>query len=178
MEKRQQHIHFNKEQKQWHFPLTAVLCYLLVAVVLTTGISFSRYTSTASGTDTAEIAQWSVSALPVAGNAETFELTSELDARWELTVTSSSEVTVEYDVVVHIPQALVGKVNCGLESNQQFTRTDTNDGQKYTFAKAGTIYHDDVDKTNTHTIIIMGTVFTEAIPAAEITVDVIARQVD
>ncbi len=96
--KRYQVKHLNKEKKRRYFPTTTLLVYLLIAVTLTTGVSFSRYTTSVSGSDSARVARFDVS---IGIQSTLIELNGNLEPGftkdYEFTVSNSGEVAIQYN---------------------------------------------------------------------------------
>ena len=108
-----------KEKSRVRLPLYVYLSYLLLASFVFTGVSFSKYASTASAQSSARVAAFSVSA-----EGESTALL-ELDASDEMkntdsysfSVTSNSEVAVKDIVTVALPQTLPDGVNMSMSVN-------------------------------------------------------------
>ncbi len=172
MQKRQPLEHMKEEKKERHFPAAAIIPYLLMAVVLTTLVSFSRYTSTGSATAYANLADWDVRASSADHAPGEFYLTKdEPTGIWELSVTNAGGVSVEYDVVVVFPEALPDSIKLTLDGIYPVA-----DGKTYTFVNAGTIPVGGGRKT--HTLTITARDFYSAIDQTGIEVSVAARQAD
>lgn len=139
----------NRERKaaetaeKFRLPLSAYLSYLLVATLLFTGVSFSKFASAAEGSDTASVAKFSVDAAAYEDNTLTMDCKSIINAgadSYIFTVTSDSEVTVSYDVVITLEKALPEGVNMTLEKGaEQIPCTMTDSGKSFTAKNVCTI---------------------------------------
>ncbi len=96
-----------KGKKRRSFAVGALLSYLLLALVLTTGASFSMYATSSSGSDGARVARFQVEfsdAYASSTNGVTLDASSydtlegtETDT-YPFGIICDSEVTVEYDI--------------------------------------------------------------------------------
>ncbi len=167
--------HLNKEKKRRYFPTTTLLVYLLIAVTLTTGVSFSRYTSTASGSANARVAKFEISTH--AADGQRISLADGPDTAsgsYVFTVSSASEVSVTYDVLVTLPSALPAGVTMTLDDK---TATVSDDGLTYTFPGAGS-FAPNPTGANTHTLTMTASDFSSATGLVGITVKIVASQMD
>lgn len=172
--KRYQVKHLNKEKKRRYFPTTTLLVYLLIAVTLTTGVSFSRYTTSVSGSDSARVARFDVS---ISGSADSISIDgsnseSDLTGSYTLTVTNNSEVAVEYTITVQTASPLPKGINLTMDSV-----TKSTDGTAVTYSfSAGTLAP---GGSANHTLTVEA-VLTELMNDVEqdITVSVAVAQID
>lgn len=93
----------------WMMRLVAVLiCILLVSFHLMTGL-YAKYSSTATGSDSARVAKFQV---VVTGDAANISVACTQmpgnEAAYEITVENASEVAVKYDVIVTLSAAVPG----------------------------------------------------------------------
>ncbi len=143
---------------------TALLCACTIGI-------FARYSSSVTGTDSARVAKFSVSAAPI-GESD-FSLTKGSDASFAeylFSVTSESEVTVTYDVIVTLPDALPSGVSLTMAE-----ATATVEGLVYTFPSVGRIKPDGEPKT--HAIQITATEEAATGTLSNIHVKIVASQV-
>ncbi len=157
--KRYQVKHLNKEKKRRGFSTSALIVYLLIAVTLTTGVSFSRYTSTASGSDSARVAKFGVTA-SVENTAITVNSPNGEGGSAKINVTNSSEVVIAYEVVVTLPKTLTSGMNLTLDGVNV-----TPSGNVYTFPVSGNL---GIGSTNEHNLTVT---LTSGTPFAEDTFD-------
>lgn len=134
----------NKESL--HLPIHAYLGYLLVCTLLLTGVSFSRYISSASGSDSPRVAAGVVT---VSYDGDT---TVEMDrptdpnnqietAEFSFHVSNSaSEVAIQYDLVLALDQPLPNGVTISLYKNggsDPIGTFDNNIDSQFTVSNAG-----------------------------------------
>lgn len=175
--KRYQSKYLNKETKRQRIPISAFMVYLLLAVTLTTGASFSRYSTTVSGSDSAKVAKWEVSMNAITSDGVTMNAGdatgSTMDGTYTFTVSSRSEVAMEYSIEVAFSKALPAGVSLTVDGSAP-TATS---GNTYTFS-GGSISAGDTE-AKSHTLTITGAVAELNIDFADaVTVRVIAEQVD
>ncbi|MCM1284915.1 MAG: hypothetical protein NC213_00225 [Acetobacter sp.] len=123
MEKKQKRnsIHVNKE-KRFKISISAIVIYLLVVTLLLSGVSLARYTASATGSDSASMARFSVSATAGAGQPGVIELDSAegTSGEYAFEVLNDSEMAVQYTVVVgNLPPEI-----CVSIGSQAVTTTD------------------------------------------------------
>lgn len=126
MEKKQKRnsIHVNKG-KRFRLPLSAIVSYLLVVTLLLSGVSLARYTASATGSDSARVARFSVSATASADQPSTLTLDSAegTSGEYAFEVMNDSETAVQYTVVVgNLPPDV-----CVTMGDQKVTITAEND---------------------------------------------------
>lgn len=151
---------------------------LLILVMMTTSIvsgRYARYTSSATVSDSARVAKYDVSVKAITGDQIVLDPNSSNTASYNFSVTSGSEVTVEYDLLIELPQALQEGIVLSLaqgEGNIPLTKTDNT----YTAENAGTF----TPQGGTHSYILT---FTADLPIGadqlnNVAIRVNARQVD
>lgn len=161
-----------KEKKsRRRLPLHVYLAYLLVCTFLLTGVSFSRYISSASGSDSARVAKGVVTVRyddsttvnlvrPSGDGLETEE--------FSFSVTNSiSEVAIQYDVVVTLDKPLGKGVTVKLDGNAGNVK---NEGKEYEFSNMG-MFEAGVSTTKTHTLSFVGD-FDTIIPGTDDTYNI------
>ena len=123
-------------------PLAVYLAFLLVAALAFTGASFASYKTVATGSDSARVARFVVTAAKDASQKEDLTLDSEnKSATYKFTVSNNedgkvNETATSYDVVVTFPQELTGVTLTLKNGNKDITGTTT-DNVTYTFKNAG-----------------------------------------
>ncbi len=172
--KRYKPKYLNKEKKRRGFSTSALLVYLLIAVTLTTGVSFSRYTTSVSGSDSARVAGFDVS---IFGSTDRIHIDgsnseSDLTGSYTLTVTNNSEVAVEYTITVQTASPLPKGINLTMDS---VTKSTDGTAAAYSFS-AGTLAP---GGSENHTLTVEA-VLTELMDNVEqdITVSVAVAQID
>ena len=124
-------------------PLVVYLAFLLVAALAFTGASFASYKTVATGSDSARVARFVVTAKPVDGQSEDLTLDStKLSAAYTFTVSNNeggkvNETATSYDVVVTFSQKITGVTMTLKNGNNDITGTTT-DNVTYTFKDVGT----------------------------------------
>ena len=128
-------------------PLAVYLAFLLVAALAFTGASFASYKTEASGSDSARVARFVVTAEPVNNQNESLTLdSSNPSAAYTFTVSNNegvkvNETATKYDVVVEFPTQLTGVTLTLTKNNNNkqttITGTASADNKKFTFADAG-----------------------------------------
>ena len=161
-------------------PLHVCLAYLLVCTMLATGLSFSRYAVADSDSDAAQVA---AGALIVSGGGnKTFDLdcnNGSTSQSYTFTVTNqaggkTSQVAIEYDIVVRLSQALPDGVTMKVDGY-----LGKGSGTTYTFS-GGTFAAGSSD-SNTHTLTITADADEVTGSSAyhlDLTISVLAEQVD
>lgn len=146
-----------KEKKsRRRLPLHVYLTYLLVCTFLLTGVSFSRYISSASGSDSARVAAGVVTVNYDGQNTE-FEMTPPQDygveeRTFQFQVSNvNSEVAIRYDVVVTLDKPLGSGVTMTLDG----TECSGISNNTYTFTNMGT-FEAGVMESKTHTLLFKG----------------------
>lgn len=125
-----------KENSRVRLPLQVYLSYLLIASFVLTGVSLSKYASSASAQSDARAAVFSVS---VEGDTvEPLVLQASDEAQssdsYSFKVTSNSEVLVADVVTVTLPDVLPESVSMSMTVNSE-TCTPECSGNKYTYVK-------------------------------------------
>ena len=124
-------------------PLAVYLAFLLVAALAFTGASAASYKTEASGSDSARVARFVVTAAKDASQKEDLTLDStKPSAAYTFTVSNNegdkvNETATSYDVVVTFPQELTGVTMTLKNGNKDITGTTT-DNVTYTFKDVGT----------------------------------------
>lgn len=163
-----------------HLPLHVYLAYLLVCTFLLTGVSFSRYISSANGSDSARVAAGGIT-VNYSDNTN-IELVQPTDpdnqtetAEFSFTVSNSaSEVAIRYDLVLTLDQALPDGVTMALDGRP----CSGNSNNTYTFSKAGEFEAGET-QTKTHTLTFSGDYLTiQEQSTRTITIAVCAEQID
>lgn len=131
-------MRIKKERRKYSLFLLPLMCVTLFMGAMATGVTYSSYTSVASGSDSATVAKFDVD-IDI-GEATT--VTNGEKAQIPLTIDNNSEVTVSYDVVVKVPKALPTNTKTGKSvvcsvNGQQGSVSDG--GLTHTISAAGTI---------------------------------------
>lgn len=157
-------------------PLSVWLTYLLVCTLLFTGVSFSRYSTSADGTDTARTA---AGRIEVQCSQDT-TLALDADTQEAFLVFSVSnpgaEVAIRYDVEVKLDEPLPAGVTLTLDDNSSQPEADN----RYLFSQVGCFAPGTPD-TQSHTLKVTAnfdectTAGTQEIP---VTISVCAEQID
>ena len=164
-------------------PLHVCLAYLLVCTMLATGLSFSRYAVADSDSDAAQVA---AGALRVSGTSSArFDLDcnqSESPSQsYTFTVRNrdggkTSQVAIEYDIVVGLSQALPDGVTMGLDNS---SGSKSSNGKTYTFSGGTFAARTSSTQSQTLTITADADEVTGSSPyQLELTISVLAEQVD
>lgn len=127
-------------------PLAVYLAFLLVAALAFTGASAASYKTVATGSDSARVARFVVTAMPETNQSKNLTLDSlNPSAAYTFTVFNSdtnganiNETATSYDVNVVFPNALSG-VSLTLKNNTDNKDIDgtATDNVTYTFKNAG-----------------------------------------
>lgn len=143
----------NKIKKKARLPLSAYVTYLLIVTMIFTGVSFSKYATTASSESSARVAGFNVSVTEksevLAKNEESnnvleLKLEDSLNSSCEFTVTSESEVATEDIVKITLPEQLPQGLKMEMEVNGeeielsevvQENETEKNDSVSYACSK-------------------------------------------
>lgn len=137
-------------------PPYVYLSYLMVCTFLLTGVTFSRYISSANGSDSARVAAGTVTVGYDANNTA-FEMTPPSDygvekREFQFNVSNNiSEVAIQYDVVVTLGKPLETGVTMILDGKECSGSTNN----IYTFSNMGT-FKAGVEETKMHTLLLEG----------------------
>lgn len=140
-----------KEKRKISFFLLPLMCVTLFVGAMATGVTYSSYVTSSSGGDSATVAKFDVQitvdeATPVPNGEE---------AQIPITIANNSEVTVEYDVVINLPNMLPendvtgNSVVCSVNGVEG---TVSSDGCTITISNCGTI----AAETTENTALIIG----------------------
>lgn len=139
-------------------PLPVWLAYLLVCTLLLTGVSLARYITTADGSDAARVASGLVTVSYDEHNTSflmdapsNYSELQKSEFTFEVS-NGTSEVAIQYDVVVTLNEPLVDGVAMTLDEKKG---TETDEGKQYEFANVGTFAAGE-NKTDTHTLSFTG----------------------
>ena len=165
-----------------------LLCLVLFSAHLTSGL-YARYTSTSSAGDNARVAKFDVSS----ANTNTADVDFNINLDFfdpqmqsdyiEFEVSSSSEVTVSYDVILILPEGMVELIEAGiLVISLDENATPTVDGTNRTVIFDAGTFNAAVDQARTHKLTFSfkeGSVISDTIEIKEnATLRVLAEQVD
>lgn len=171
--------HMKKSRKR--LPVSAYLGYLLICTLVLTGVSFAKFATTAGGSDSARVAAFVVEATGKEKDTLTIDCgAGSTTATYTLTVKNNnasekvSEVAISYDVVLALPEDLPNGLTVTLDGN-----TGTVSEKKITFANVGTFAAGtSASKTHKLTVTANPNVVTNDITLDNISVNVIAEQID
>lgn len=134
-----QHMKLKELGLKHIYQAAALLLFLAVGSSMLATAPMAKYVTKAQITDSATVAEFSVSAAEITTD-KAFTLNSDdTTADYSFTVTSNSEVATSYDVIVTLPEKIDG-VTLSLKNTTQSTTvagTASADGTTYTFAGAG-----------------------------------------
>lgn len=137
-----------KNSKRYRPFLLLALCVMVLFGATAVGVTYARYTDTASGSDSVDVAKFDVD-ISIAPGATTKTVNEGTNIQYPLTITNNSEVTVNYDVKVELPKALPTNTQTGKAMvcyvNRGGTRVNasvSSDKKTYTFSNLGTIAAD------------------------------------
>lgn len=159
-----------------HVIVLRLAAVLLVLVMLSTSMvagRYARYTSTATASDSARVAKYEITVS--SDPNESIALSEGTPASYRFSVTSGSEVTVEYDLVIILPQALPTGIDISLKYGDE-TKTLTQTGNQYTARNVGTFRPQ--GGTHEYTLVFTATQPVGAGMLTSIAIQVDARQVD
>lgn len=165
-------------------PLAVYLAFLLVAALAFTGASAASYKTVATGSDSARVARFVVTAMPETNQSKNLTLdSSNPSAAYTFTVSNSdtkgvNETATRYDVNVVFPNALSG-VSLTLKNgtNAAISATPSADSKTFAFTNVGTF---SAGTPQTHNLILTFTAGTDAAGGSwsNIKITVNAEQVD
>lgn len=144
------------EKRKGRLPLHVYLTYLLVCTFLLSGVTFSRYISSANGSDSARAAAGVVTVSYDEQNT-VFEMTPPYDygveeRTFQFQVSNAnSEVAVRYDIAVTLDKPLAAGVTMTLDGRV----CSGNSSNTYTFSNMGTFAAGEAE-TRTHTLLFKG----------------------
>lgn len=150
--------------------LIVVFIFSCIGSILIMPSTFSIFKSDATATKILALASWSVS-LNQNGVNDELEIIADntSTASYTLNVTSASEVSVKYSVVLsNLPAGVTVSIDGGNFMPQQ--------SNTITFSDIGTILYSDSVKTKTHTLTFKSAVGGAVVSDHEVDIDVIARQ--
>ena len=91
----------------------ALLCAMLITSHMMGGL-YARYHSSGTGSATASVAKFSVSCSSDSDTTKTLEIGSEETVTYSFTVTNTSDVTIQYTIVIeNLPQGVNVSGNSG-----------------------------------------------------------------
>lgn len=146
-----------------HLPLAVYLAFLLVAALAFTGASFASYKTEATGSDSARVARFVVTAAKDASQT-TEDLTLDStnpSAKYKFTVSNNesgkvNETATRYSIVVTLPKALPTGVTMKLSRVADTTMTElpqsSVSGNTYTFSDDGMLFSAAAKRTDTYTL--------------------------
>ena len=129
-------------------PPAVYLAFLLIAALAFTGTSAASYKTQATGTDSARVARFVVTAAKGDSQSDSLTLDSaHTTAEYNFTVANSAganvnETATKYDVVVEFPSALTGVTLALYKTGENGALTaiagkSSDDNKTFTFANAG-----------------------------------------
>lgn len=127
--------------------LLLALCMVVFLGAAATDVTYSYYTDSGSGSDSATVAKFDVG-FSIASGGTTKTADEGTNISFPFTVTNRSEVTVSYDVKVELPKALptntqTGKSMVCYVTNSSGTRVNatstSSDKRTLTFSNVGTL---------------------------------------
>lgn len=119
-----------------------LLCLVLFSTYLTGGL-YARYTTSASGSDSARVARFEITGVDSWTNQGEIDLDlnffdpNKTSASLDFTISSASEVAVEYDVVITMP-TLSNDCDYSWLEIKLDGKEPTAEGNVYTFSGVGT----------------------------------------
>lgn len=136
------------------FKLVAVLLCLVLLVTHLSSKLYAKYTSRASGSDSARVAVWNVDASSnesglVINCADASAVDQVMTDAYGLTVTNDSEVAVSYDLIVVFNQALADEITLTLDNNA--IPDTTTDNKTFVFSNVGQLGVGSTSKDHTLT---------------------------
>ena len=170
---------FQLKQRGCRIPFHVYLLYLLIASFLMTGVSFCSYVSSASGGDTARVAG-AVISTQVTGEGDSISLNQpNTSANYSFTVSNGagaavSQVTLQYDVIVELAEALPAGVTILLDGR---TGGADMDRRTYTFSGAGTLAAG-AQVSNNHTLTFTAGDGIYTASSVQVSVSVRVEQID
>lgn len=146
----------NGQEKKRGIPLSVYLCYMIVCTFIATGVSFCRYISTANGNDSSRVAAGIVDV--TYADDTTIEMETPADDSTDIITkdfkfsvsNKSSEVAIQYDVVVKLEKALPEGVKLTLDD-----KTVSGEEGTHTFSNMGTFQAGEKEKRE-HTLSFTG----------------------
>lgn len=138
-----------KKTKKPRLPLYRLYYAVVLLLVAVSGTfmwttTLAKYVTSSSGSDSARVARFAVSAEPSDGQAAKIELdaSGEKTGSYTFTVSNSTnngvnETATGYDVVVTFPDKLTGVTLTLKNGNNTFSPTPSNENKTYTFKGVG-----------------------------------------
>lgn len=156
-----------------HVIVLRLAAVLLVLVMLSTSMvagRYARYTSTVTASDSARVAKYEITVSSEPN--ESIALSESTPASYRFSVTSGSEVTVEYDLTIILPQAqaLPTGIDISLKYGDEIVNLKQT-GNQYAAKNVGTFS----PQGGTHEYTL---VFTATPPVGAGTIDGISIRVD
>ena len=166
----------NKKTPFVFYASMVLLCLVMISSSMTGGL-FARYTTSVTGSDSARVAKFDVSITDLTStnlSLNSFDQ-DKLSANTTFTVTSNSEVTVKYSLVVTFPSALPAYLTLTLDGNSATTVS----GNTYTFTNVGS-FAPGTGNSATHkmTFAVAPGLQAADVSMNNISVDVIFEQID
>lgn len=151
---------------------------LLILVMMTTSIvsgRYARYTNSATVSDSARVAKYDVSVKAITGDQIVLDPNSSNTVSYNFSVTSNSEVTVEYDLVIELRKELQAGISLSLVRGEEGISL-TPSGNTYKAENAGTFSPQ--GGTHTYTLTFTATQPIGKDQLEDVAIRVNARQVD
>ncbi len=132
--------------------LVVVMALVLISCTFI-GITTAKYYSKTTGTGSFQTAKWSVKTVFSVDSATKTLIPTERATGYSVTITSTSEVDVEYDIVVTFNVTLPNGVTIELDKdNEDLKRTITSTGGQKTFTFSNVGILSGTNNSATHTI--------------------------
>lgn len=174
----------NKPARQ-RLPLAVYLAFLLVAALAFTGASFASYKTVATGSDSAMVARFVVTAIPETNQSENLTLdSSNPSAEYRFTVSNNyggkvNETATKYSIVVTLPAALPNGVTMTLTCGTDTTAiANTQSGNTYTFSDDNMLFSAADARSDIYTLTFAAQSSAESDTLEGIKITVNAEQVD
>jgi len=154
----------NERKQRKHLPLSAYFSYLLVATLLLTGVTFSKYYTEVSTEDSARVAAVAISGVETT-QADTITIdkpNNQTTASYQFQITNTkdsktSEVSLSYTVTVQLPKALPQGVSMKLvNGSSEYTATPSNSGKTYTFSNQSFTFPAGTSTTHNYVLKFIG----------------------
>ena len=147
---------------------------ILVAVTLAVlGLTGAKYKSEFTENNSAQVAKWNVSVLPTSVSNTLNVVSGNTTQDYIIDVTSTSEVSSKYSIVLeNVPDTVTARLDGG-----ELKTPDTST-KKIIFNDVGVINVSDETKTRTHTLTFGASVSSDAINNNNINIKVEFRQID
>ncbi len=172
MRYRPKHTKQNKPHfSVWIMRIAATIgCLTIISAYLLSGV-YAKFSTSASGSDSARVAKFEVTAYDFEGQEDASLSVDNKTATYSFKVSSNSEVSIKYDVILEFPSNVPEGVEITIDG-----KSASVNGSVCTISDVGTFEAGKYE--NSHTMQIAVSLFDEDSELNSVKVKVVASQID